>query len=143
MAFDANRPLDGALIVAEELRGQFNALKEIIDAQVGQITAQGNQIASLQAALDTVPPGQAVLTLQYAGGLDVPMLLAAPRANTLLLQRRYQGETDWPTVATLQWGGPDNYTDTLPGTGVFEYRLIGVNNGGPGLPSDIGTVSAV
>jgi hypothetical protein len=157
MAFDPNFPAFGANLVSQDWRNQFNGLKELVDAQAlviagqaneiaaqaGQIAAQGNQIASLQAALVTVPPGQAVLTLQYVGGLDVPMLLAAPRATSLLLQRRYEGGTDWPTVATLQWGGPDYYTDTLPGTGVFEYRLIGVNAGGPGLPSDIGTVSAV
>jgi hypothetical protein len=157
MAFDPNFPAYGVNLVSQDWRNQFNGLKELVDtqavtiaAQAAQITGQANeiaaqagQIATLQALLDTVPPGQGVLTLQYAGGLDVPMLLTAPRATSLLLQRRYQGETDWPIVATLQWGGPDNYMDTLPGTGVFEYRLIGMNNGGPGTPSEIGTVSAV
>ncbi len=57
--------------------------------------------------------------------------------------RRYQGETDWPAVATLHVWGPENYTDTLPGPGVFEYRLTGLNNGGPGVPGEIGTASAV
>jgi hypothetical protein len=136
MAYDPNWPPFHADASSEGFRTQFQGLKALIDAQAGQI-------AALQAALDSVPPGQAVLTLQYAGGLDVPMLLAAPRATSLLLQRRYEGGTDWPTVATLQWGGPDYYTDTLPGTGVFEYRLIGVNAGGPGTPSEVGTVSAV
>jgi hypothetical protein len=150
MAFDPTLPAPRTRVRSQELRNQFNGLKEIIDAQAVTIAAQAAEIAMLQgqvaglvSALDTVPPGQAVLTLQYAGGMDVPMLLAAPRATSLLLQRRYEGETDWPTVATLQWGGPDYYTDTLPGTGVFEYRLIGVNAGGPSLPSDVGTVSAV
>jgi hypothetical protein len=150
MPFDPNLPQASTLADAAQMRGQLNGLKELIDAQAVTITSQGAEIAMLQgqvagllSALATVPPGQAVLTLQYAGGLDVPMVLAAPRATSLLLQRRYEGATDWPTVATLQWGGPDNYTDTLPGTGVFEYRLIGVNAGGPGTASEVGTVSAV
>ncbi len=150
MAFDPTLPAAHSRVRSQELRNQFNGLKEIIDAQAALIVTQGSQIAAqsgqitaLQSALDTVPPGQPTLTLQYAGGLDVPMLVTAPRANTVLVQRRYQGETEWPTVATLQYWGPDNYTDTLPGSGVFEYRLIGMNNGGPGVPSDIGTVNAV
>ncbi len=136
MPFDPDIPADTDPVIAPPLRLQFNALKQLIDAQAAQITA-------LQTALDTVPPGQPTLTLQYAGGMEVPMMVSAPRANTVLVQRRYQGETDWPTVATLQYWGPDNYTDTLPGPGVFEYRLIGMNNGGEGQPSPVGTVNAV
>jgi hypothetical protein len=143
MPFDPTFPPPGADILSEPFRNQFHALKDLIDTQAATIAAQGNQIATLQAALDSVPPGQPVLTLQYVGGSEVPMVVNAPRANTVWVQRRYQGETEWSTVATLQYWGPDSYTDTLPGTGVFEYRLIGVNGGGPGTPSEVGTVSAV
>ena len=150
MPFDPAWPPHNAELESEPFRNQFNALKALSDAQAVTLAAQAAEIAMLQgqvagllSALDSVPPGQPTLALQYAGGMDVPMLVTAPRANTVLVQRRYQGETDWPTVATLQYWGPDNYTDTLPGTGVFEYRLIGVNNGGPGVASDIGTVNAV
>ena len=85
MPFDPTKPMANTPSDASEVREQFNSLKTLIDAQAneiatqaGQIVAQGNQIATLQAALDSVPPGQAVLTLQYAGGSEVPMLLAAP-----------------------------------------------------------------
>ncbi len=150
MAFDPTKPAEHTPLDAAEVRENFNALKAQIDAQAAamviqenQIATQGGQIAALQAALDTVPPGQPTLMLQYAGGMDVPMFVTAPRANTVLVQRRFQGETEWPTVATLQYWGPDNYTDTLPGSGVYEYRLVGMNNGGPGVPGEIGTVNAV
>jgi hypothetical protein len=143
MAFDPTKPAEHTPLDAAEVRENFNALKALIDAQAVQITALEQQVAALAAQMSTVPPGQPVLTLQYAGGTDVPMVVNAPRSNTVLVQRRYQGETEWPTVATLQIWGTENYTDTLPGTGVFEYRLVGVNNGGPGTPSETGTVSAV
>ena len=44
MSFDATKPANGALIIAAELRGQFNGLKDLIDAiPPGSVGPQGPQ----------------------------------------------------------------------------------------------------
>ncbi len=64
MAFDPALPADHAEVVAAELRGQFAALKALIDAQAAQIAAQQTALAAtahkpdlgaLSLALDDPP----------------------------------------------------------------------------------------
>lgn len=58
MAFDPTLPVDDSLIIALELRNQFNGLKALIDAQAAGLTAlqalvaqQAGQIVALQATV--------------------------------------------------------------------------------------------
>jgi len=51
MPFDPTLPVDHSKIVAAELRNQFNGLKDLIDAQAAQISAQAAQIAELHSIL--------------------------------------------------------------------------------------------
>ena len=53
MAFDPNKPAEGTLADAVEMRGQLNALKALIDAQQAQIAAL-QTLVSQKASLDDV-----------------------------------------------------------------------------------------
>ena len=53
MAFNSSLPVDHSPIVAAELRGQFNALKALIDAQAAQIADLQQQITN-RALMPTV-----------------------------------------------------------------------------------------
>jgi division protein CdvB (Snf7/Vps24/ESCRT-III family) len=46
MAFDSTKPAANSPIVSQELRDQFNALKEQVDAQQAQITSLQQQIGT-------------------------------------------------------------------------------------------------
>jgi hypothetical protein len=46
MAYDPTKPTNNSPILAAELRNQFNALKALIDAQQGQITALQTALAA-------------------------------------------------------------------------------------------------
>lgn len=53
MAFNPALPVNNALIVAEELRNQFNGLKALIDAQAAALATQAAQITSLTTQIAT------------------------------------------------------------------------------------------
>ncbi len=76
--FDPTKPAHHSPTNSAEMREQLNSLKALIDAQGAEIAMLQGQVAGLLAALDSVPPGQPTLALQYAGGLDVPMTVTAP-----------------------------------------------------------------
>jgi hypothetical protein len=54
MPFDPTKPIAGTLIDADELRAQYNALKDLIDAQAVTITDQSARIDGLEASLSAV-----------------------------------------------------------------------------------------
>ena len=54
MAFDPTKPVEGTEIDAAELRNQFNALKDLSDAQQATIDAQQATITDLQDAVSAL-----------------------------------------------------------------------------------------
>lgn len=71
MAFDPILPIDDSLIVALELRNQFNALKALIDALQTTLNQQAAQITALQQDV----------AQQSAGLLNVQGAVATVEAN--------------------------------------------------------------
>ena len=68
MPFDPNLPATKTRLSSVELRGQFNALKAIIDGQQNQIVSLQQQLAPLVPVLNRSAAGQ--WTLSYAGPAD-------------------------------------------------------------------------
>lgn len=63
MAFDPTKPVDATKIVAAELRGQFNALKEIVDAALAD-SARNNGVAESAISPSDPPTAANFLELQ-------------------------------------------------------------------------------
>ena len=73
MSYDPNLPADHAPVVSAELRNQFNGLKDLLDAQQQQLSAQAAQITTLQTQ-STAQQAQLDAQAWLLNQLNVPQL---------------------------------------------------------------------
>lgn len=114
-AFDPNNPVNGVLIDANFLRGQFNSLKELIDALPAITSAQVD-------AVNTLPPGDAASAGISISGSTLHLSFGIPAG-----QSGPPGEVTTPqmdaaissALATAIQGTAQNPTSVQPINGAF------------------------
>ena len=127
MPFNPTLPAVNSLVDANELRAQFNGLKDLIDAQAAQIS-------SLQTDLATIPPGPAqIIDAQSNDPGALWIQVAAPRATAITVWRKGPSDPDFVEVASGLFG--NTYDEGGLEPGVHTVKAAGVNAGGTGPES--------
>ena len=98
MAFDSTKPVNGAVVISAELRGQFNGLND-------KITAQAAIIAGLQAQLTAaVNRIMALENAGYATQSDLNNAIGGTGNNVNGIEPLNYPASDPPTQAEVQGG---------------------------------------
>jgi hypothetical protein len=124
-AFDPNLPAANSPSSSAEMRGQLNALKDLIDAQAAVIADLSAQLATLLPVIARSAGG--VWTLTYAG----------PPQDYWQVWTRYEGSAAWSKSGKLQtsdFPAPD--ADVVPdGTPWWQIKMCGEDGDGkPNTP---------
>lgn len=127
MPFDPALPPDAANVQAAMLRGQFNALAELIAGHEARL-------AALEAAVP-LPPGKAIIVEVLGGGTaTVTLHFTAARADAFDVWVKLPGEGDF-VLATADVTGGEYVFDGVVG-GPWFAKVVPKNAQGSGPESE-------
>lgn len=141
--FDPNLPLPNANITSAVLRGQFNGLKDLIDALPG-VTA------AVVDGVNTLPPGSAAAVNVSLSGSTLHFSFDLPQGNDGAQGQQGNDGSQGPPFAqamvdgvnTLPPGSSANVSVSFDGTNVhFTFGIPQGNDGATGAQGPPGEVS--